>query len=147
MRKDLLEFLGQAKEWGVSLFEAKHLPQEQLTSPSEERFVEVYRRNESGDMVIGHLSQEEGVFVFRYDPQYAGRPLSAFPSTLEEYRSKYLWPFFTVRVPPFSRPDMEKAMKKHSLNENQIIEILGLITKASISNPYEFRLNPRSLEV
>ncbi|MCY4201680.1 MAG: HipA N-terminal domain-containing protein [Aestuariivita sp.] len=142
MRKGLLEFLGQAREWGVSLVEAKHPPQEQLTSPTGERFVEVYRRSESGETVIGHLSQEEGEFVFRYDPQYAGRPISAFPSKHEEYRSKFLWPFFTVRVPPFSRPDMEAAMKRHSLDENQIIEILGLITKASISNPYEFRLNP-----
>lgn len=147
MRKGLLEFLGQAREWGVGLFEAKHPPQEQLTSPSEERSVEVYRRNESDEMVIGHLFQEEGDFVFRYDPQYAGRPISAFPNKREEYRSRFLWPFFTVRVPPFSRPDMKKAMEKHSLDENQIIEILGLITKASISNPYEFRLNPRSLEV
>jgi len=143
MRKSLFEFLSQVKEvkeWGLSLIEARQPLSEQPTASTEKHFVEIYRRGESGETVIGFLSQEGEEFVFRYDPKYAGSPISGFSRKNEEYRSGKLWPFFAVRVPPFSRQDMKEEMKKLSLSEGQIIEILGLITKVSISNPYEFRL-------
>ena len=38
------------------------------------------------------------------------------------------------------REDMQKEIEKRSLNENQIIEILGSVAKVSVTSPYEFKL-------
>ena len=100
----------------------------------------VYVNTPQGTSLVGRLSSKEGEYIFRYDANYMGDPISAFPKVDQEYRSRHLWPFFAIRIPPLNREDMRKEIAKLSLEENQVLELLGSIAKISVANPYEFRL-------
>lgn len=133
MKKDPLSLLHHAKHWGMKLIGAP-------SKTTKERTLEVYRNSSEGAFLVGRLSCEKGVYVFRYDQHYEGDPISAFPDMSGEHRSKHLWPFFSIRIPPFDRQDMREEIERLSLTEDQTIEILGSIARVSVSNPYEFRL-------
>ena len=133
MKANIAELFNQAKIWGMNLI---HAPSE---TPVE-RTLEIYRQSADERLLVGRLSCEQGEFVFRYDSSYRGEPISAFPDTEEEYRSRHLWPFFAIRIPPLDREDMRREIKNQSLGEDQIIEILGSVAKVSVTNPYEFKL-------
>ena len=105
-----------------------------------ERTLQVYLPSAGHHDLVGRLSMEQDEYVFRYEPSYKGGPISAFPETGKEYRSRYLWPFFATRIPPFEREDMRKAINDRKLNKDQIIEILGSVARLSAVNPYEFKL-------
>jgi HipA-like protein len=96
------------------------------------------------DILVGILSQEEGDFVFRYDPGYGQlpgvRPISAFPELLKEYREKVLWPFFAARIPPLDREDVRAEIAKSHLQPNDTIRMLGTLSTKTITNPYRFEL-------
>ena len=121
------------KTWGTALVRASS------DAPSERR-LEVYRQTTDAPRLVGTLSMDQDEFVFRYVAGYDREPISAFPSIGEEYRSKHLWPFFAVRIPPIEREDMKEKMSSRSLEKDQVIEILGLFARVSVSNPYEFKL-------
>ena len=133
MTRDLVSLLAQAKEWGVSLFGVSSKTPKELT-------LEVYRKTPSEDVWVGRLLCEGDEYVFRYDPSYAGQPISAFPALNQEYRSTFLWPFFAIRIPPLDREDMREEIANRSLGEDQVLEILGSVAKVSVANPYEFKL-------
>ena len=133
MKRGFLEVLSHAKAWGMSLINASP------TAPKE-RILEVYRQTMVEVVLVGRLSCEQDEYIFRYEPSYTGEPISAFPRKDEEYRSKYLWPFFAICIPPLDREDMREEIATRSLREDQIIEILGSVATVSVSNPYEFRL-------
>ena len=133
MKKDLISLLAQAKDWGVNLVRT---PQ----AMSQRRALEVYRKTEACLELIGHLSWEQDEYVFRYNDEYTGKAISAFPNVGVVYRSKYLWPFFAVRIPPLDREDVRQEIASRSLAEDQTLEILGSVAKVSVSNPYEFKL-------
>lgn len=130
---------GSSPERGwEAVYGMKHFPVSgDAGSPNH---LEVYRRFNKQFELVGTLARKGDKFVFRYDPQYAGKPISAFPDSDRVYRSEYLWPFFSVRIPPFAREDMRKQMAKLHIREDQVIEILGLIAKVSITNPYVLKL-------
>jgi HipA-like protein len=94
--------------------------------------------------LIGTLSQADGEFVFKYDPAFVAsakpEPLSAFPDLHEDYRSRDLWPFFAVRIPPADRPDVRDSLARHGLRPDQTLEVLGTIAERTISNPYRLQL-------
>jgi HipA-like protein len=98
--------------------------------------------------LIGVLSQEEGSFVFRYDPSFVAsteaEPILAFPDLQTEYRSRELWPFFAVRIPPADRKDVREALARMHLRPDQTLEVLGTLAKRSISNAYRLDLAPAS---
>ena len=134
MKKELIDLFSQARDWGMTLISAQ--------SPEpEERTLVVYRQIDTESVLVGRLSFEQGQFVFRYDTEYLGEPISAFPRKDQEYRSEHLWPFFSVRIPPFDRQDMREEIASRSLSRDQTIEILGSIARVSVSNPYEFKLS------
>ncbi len=133
MKNNLISFLKQ-KVWGVS-------PGYASSKASSGHILEVYLKSADGQRpLVGRLSHEQDEFVFRYDSDYKGNPISAFPRTAGEYRSSFLRPFFTTRIPPLDRADMQKEIVNRSLREDQVIEILGLIAKVSATNPYELKL-------
>lgn len=78
--------------------------------------------------------------MFRYHPEYSGYPISSFPNLDQEYRSKHIWPFFAVRIPPLNRPDVREVLDRRAIKDDQIFEILGAVGRLSVANPYEFRL-------
>lgn len=133
MKKQFVELLGHVKTWGMNTF---HAP----STTSVVQTLEVYRMSTEENVLVGRLSCEDDEFVFRYDSNYRWKPISAFPDTAHEYRSKSLWPFFAIRIPPFDREDMRREIVNQSLREDQIIEILGSVAKVSVTNPYEFKL-------
>ncbi|MCY3770942.1 MAG: hypothetical protein OXG98_02820 [Gemmatimonadetes bacterium] len=121
------------KAWGTALARASS------DAPSE-RKLEVYRQTTDAPRLVGTLSLDQDEFVFRYVSGYDMDPISAFPMIDEEYRSRHLWPFFAVRIPPIEREDMQEKISSRLLEKDQIIEILGLVARVSVTNPYEFRL-------
>lgn len=132
MKMSFMEILNP-KTWGTALARAS-------SDAPTERKLEVYRQTTDAPRLVGTLSMDQDEFVFRYVAGYDREPISAFPSIGEEYRSKHLWPFFAVRIPPIEREDMQEKMSSRSLEKDQVIEILGLVARVSVSNPYEFRL-------
>ena len=133
MKKDIFDLLALAKFWGIK----------RIRAPSEtppESTLEVFLRSAEQPSLIGRLSWEQGEYVFRYEPSYEGTPISAFPNIRQVYRSKNLWPFFAIRIPPLDREDMRKEINERELREDQTIEILGSVAKISAANPYEFKL-------
>lgn len=133
MEKSVLELLAQAWAWGAKKFSAP---------PSHDRDtkLEIYTRLEDKDRLIGTLECHGGKFVFRYHENYDGHAISAFPRTDREYKSKDLWPFFSVRIPPLERADVSQEIMDKQIGEDQIIELLATVAKSSATNPYHFRL-------
>ena len=100
--------------------------------------LQVVRRSRAhGRELIGELFCEDGAFVFRYEPDYTGPPISAFPKKDRNYKSAVLWPFFEVRKPPTSRKDVQEALK--GINSDDPLETLATLGGLSVTNPYELR--------
>lgn len=133
MKKNWISLFSQARIWGMDVVHAS-------SEAPRERTLEVYRQSANERFLVGRLSCEQGEFLFRYDPNYVGKPISAFPNAGQEYRSRHLWPFFAIRIPPLDREDMRKEIESQSLKKDQIIELLGSVAKVSVTNPYEFKL-------
>ncbi len=135
MMEKIVEMLrNQSQAWGIQIFQAGR-----ETSP--EQYLEIYIGTPDGRSLVGRLSQEEGKFVFRYDPAYHADPISAFSDLDKEYRSGELWPFFSVRIPPIDREDMREAIAARNIKSDQPIELLGKVANFSVTSPYEFQLH------
>ena len=104
------------------------------------RALAVYHKTGPDMILVGRLSCEHEEYVFRYDPGYVGEPISAFPIMDKPYRSRLLWPFFAIRIPPLNREDVREEIATRSLRKDQILEILGSVARVSVANPYEFKL-------
>jgi HipA-like protein len=93
---------------------------------------------------IGTLSYEDGEYVFAYSLEFKDQteipPISAFPDVGEPYRCEELWPFFRVRLPPTSREDVKQVIAERGLDEHDVIQLLGVIGRRSITTPYELEL-------
>ena len=133
MKKGFFSLLSRVKGWGISYDE---VPQK----ASQTRALEIYRKTEDDLVLVGRLACDEDEYVFRYDSNYAARPISAFPDMDHEYRSKQLWPFFAIRIPPLDREDVREEITNRAIEKDQVIEILGSLARVSVSNPYEFKL-------
>ncbi len=132
MKKSFWDLL-KPNAWGTNLVHTS-------SDESPERILEIYRPTSGEDRLVGRLFREQDDFVFKYDSDYDRDPISAFPKIDKVYRSKHLWPFFAVRIPPMDREDMQKEIESRSLDKNQIIEILGAVAKVSVTSPYKFKL-------
>ena len=120
--------------WGTNLMQAS-------ADSSPERALSIYRHTPNESCLVGRLFREQEELVFRYADGFKLEPISAFPDKDKEYRSKALWPFFAVRIPPMDREDMQKQISSGSLEKDQVLEILGSVAKVSVTNPYEFKLD------
>lgn len=134
MKKRKLMDMLDPRAWGASLIKLHS-----ATPP--EHFLEVYRHSPDGGLLVGRLSYEDGEYVFCYDEDYNSEPISAFPSIEREYRSHYLWPFFTARIPPLDREDVRREMSNLSIKEDQVIDILGSVASVSVTSPYQFKVS------
>lgn len=126
----------QLKSWGTMVPRAG---QERGTA------VLLYERGKSGEpRLVGRLSQDRDEFVFEYDSAFASspdiEPLSPFPQLRDTYRSKDLWPFFAVRIPPLRRADVRALLESRGVKPGQTLQLLGLLARKSATNPYELRL-------
>ncbi len=133
MKRSFSDFLN-LKSWGMN-------PVQASADTSPERTLGVYRHTSDHEYLVGRLVKEQEEFVFRYVDKYDMQPISAFPDTAKEYRSKRLWPFFAVRIPPMEREDVQKVISNRGLEKDQVLEILGSLARVSVTNPYEFKLD------
>ena len=106
--------------------------------PTARRLEVAQRSRARGRELIGELTCEDGVFVFRYVPSYDGPPIPEFSRKDLPYRSDVLWTFFAVRIPPTGRPDVQEVMK--GIDADDPLEMLAALGDVSVTNPYELRL-------
>lgn len=89
---------------------------------------------------VGTLSEDGDDFVFRYSQEFIDREdlpaIPAFPSKTEEYRSRALWPFFAVRLPPTARPDVERVIRERAIDSNDEFRLLEELGRRTVSSPY-----------
>ena len=95
-----------------------------------------------GDRQIGTLRKEPDEFVFEYDSAYVRAPdavpIPAFPDLQTTYRAEKLWPFFAVRVPSVEREDVQAAMRRREIGDDDVLRLLGELSKRGVSSPYRF---------
>lgn len=93
-----------------------------------------------GDLVMGHLWLDEGVWHFAYTEEFRQqdqvKPLTDFPYLEKQYSSRELWPFFEVRIPSLEQPDVQRIIREHHLDEQNQVALLRLFGKKSIANPF-----------
>ena len=81
-----------------------------------------------GDLLIGTLSVENGVWKFEYSDEFkqAGslRPLIEFPDVNESYRSEDLWQFFASRIPSTEQAEVEAILRDENISEDDAIGLL-----------------------
>ena len=89
---------------------------------------------------VGTLSQTNEGYVFRYSEEFQSLdlpPLPGFPDTQKEYKSRMLWPFFQVRVPPSTREDVARVVRKENINPDDLLEMLRVLGGHVATSPYE----------
>jgi HipA-like protein len=95
-------------------------------------------------ILVGSLTEEGREYVFRYAESFKRQqeipPISAFPDVDEEYRSRQLWPFFSVRLPPLDRPDIEELLRERGLKKEDALALLAALARKPISTPFEFEM-------
>ncbi|MEO8360166.1 MAG: HipA N-terminal domain-containing protein [Vicinamibacteria bacterium] len=91
-------------------------------------------------VLVGTLGRVEGGFVFAYAKEFldSGLPLLPdFPRPDGVHRSRTLWPFFAVRLPPVDRQDVQVELERRSIDKGDTIHLLGSLGRKVISSPYE----------
>ncbi|HSS40482.1 MAG TPA: HipA N-terminal domain-containing protein [Polyangia bacterium] len=91
-------------------------------------------------LLVGTLSSEGGEYVFRYSEPFKHRleipPIGAFPDRDTVYRSRELWPFFQVRLPPFDRPDVRRVLEERNLDQTDLMSVLPALGGRTVTSPY-----------
>ncbi len=91
-------------------------------------------------LLVGTLTSEEGEYVFRYSEPFKRRveipPIGAFPRRNLAYRSRELWPFFQVRLPPLDRPDVRQVVEDRKLDKNDLMAFLPELGGNAVTSPY-----------
>ncbi|HEV8719356.1 MAG TPA: HipA N-terminal domain-containing protein [Candidatus Binatia bacterium] len=94
-----------------------------------------------GDLLVGTLSVEAGVWKFEYSEQYkqskAFRPLVEFPDVDKIYESKELWQFFASRIPSPEQPEVDEILKREQISEDDSVALLKRFGTRTISNPFQ----------
>lgn len=92
---------------------------------------------------VGQLWQDAGEFVFAYLPSFIEQddvpPISAFPDKGEVYRSRQLWAFFHVRLPPTTREDVRRVLRERGVGEGDILGRLAAVGARVASSPYRLQ--------
>jgi HipA-like protein len=92
-------------------------------------------------LLVGTLSTEGSEYVFRYSEIFKGRPelpaISAFPERQKVYRSRELWPFFQVRIPPVDRPDIQRILQEKKLDRSDLMSLLPTLGRRAATSPYD----------
>ena len=103
------------------------------------------------DKVIAELSTENNgetfTLVYKESFNTSGVPpfnmkFSEKPEIGKVYKSDVLWYPFAARVPSPSRPDFQEAMTKAHLKGGEpVLEIIGKLSKISISRSWSIQLD------
>lgn len=89
---------------------------------------------------IGILELNQGKWIFRYSDQFRNQdrlsPLVDFPSVDKVYQSKFLWPFFSVRIPSLEQPAVKRIIQAEHIDENNEAQLLERFGKHTVANPF-----------
>jgi hypothetical protein len=92
------------------------------------------------DLVIGHLWTEDGQWVYEYSEDFRNQDyyarLTGFSKLDKTYRSKYLWPFFQIRIPGLKQPMIKEIIRDENLDASNEAVLLRRFGRLSMSNPY-----------
>jgi len=92
------------------------------------------------DLVIGALSIEDGMWVFRYSEAFKAQDkyerLTGFSDLDKTYRAEVLWPFFKIRIPGLKQPMIRDIIRDENLDEDNEAALLKRFGRQSMSNPY-----------
>jgi len=92
------------------------------------------------DLVIGSLSVEKGLWVFRYSEEFRNQNkyarLTGFSNLNKVYQAEELWPFFKIRIPGLKQPMVKDIIKAENLDQSNEAVLLKRFGRQSMSNPY-----------
>ena len=94
-----------------------------------------------GDLLVGTLSVEDGVWKFEYSDRFKQskslRPIVEFPDVDKIYESKALWQFFASRIPSPEQPEVEEILRREHISEDDSVSLLKRFGTRTISNPFQ----------
>ena len=94
-----------------------------------------------GDLLVGTLSVEDGVWKFEYSDQFKQskflRPIVEFPDLDKIYESKELWQFFASRIPSPEQPEVGEILRREHISEDDSVSLLKRFGTRTISNPFQ----------
>lgn len=92
------------------------------------------------ELIIGHLSVEDGQWVFKYSEQFKNQNeyarLTGFSDLNKIYKADVLWPFFKVRIPGLKQPMIRDIIKSENLDESNEALLLKRFGRLTMTNPY-----------
>jgi HipA-like protein len=94
-------------------------------------------------LLVGTLVALDSKWQFVYSDQFKLkkelRPLVEFPDLDKIYVNEELWQFFASRIPSMEQPEVERLMAEGKIDDDDIIGLLRLFGKRTITNPFELR--------
>ena len=124
------QLMDKAKEWLGFAHSVKAPPE------AHAKFLLTY-----GDLLIGTLTVENGVWKFEYSDKFRLedelRPLVEFPDVNKTYINEELWQFFASRIPSTEQPEVEQILKREHVEQDDAVALLKLFGKRTIANPFE----------
>jgi HipA-like protein len=94
-------------------------------------------------LLVGTLTAADQHWVFRYSDDFKVkddlRPLVEFPDLNRVYDNDRLWQFFAGRIPSTEQPDVERLLQRKKIADDDVIELLKLFGKRTVTNPFELR--------
>lgn len=95
------------------------------------------------DLEVGELERDGGEWVFRYSGMFRAqdvvKPIVDFPHVEREYRAAELWPFFLLRIPSPTQPEVQRRFRNspvRGLDEGMLLREFG---RWAVANPFELR--------
>lgn len=96
-----------------------------------------------GDLEVGTLSREDNEWTFRYSEAFRSQtkvqPIIDFPNLEAVYRNPTLWPFFQLRIPSTSQPEVVRRIMSTSLGSFDEGVLLREFGRWSVANPFELQ--------
>lgn len=119
-------------------------PQSDAAANSDDELRLVLPLDDGRRVVVGWLSQDGESFVFRYSDEFIQAGLPALPDFPRlgggPYRSRDLWPFFLVRIPPTDRPDVQREIQRLG-KPMDLLQLLAHFGQRAVTSPYELELD------
>jgi HipA-like protein len=125
------KFFEAAREW-LGMRKAVHAPPDVRA-----RFLLTY-----GDLLIGTLSVQDGIWRFEYSDEFRRsdlRPIVEFPDVNNSYENQDLWQFFASRIPSTEQVEIEEILRRENIAEDDAVGLLRRFGTRTINNPFELR--------
>jgi HipA-like protein len=121
---------------GLLAFVAKRLAPRQ---GHDAEFTLMYTPPDGEVVRVGTLRYGQDVWTFTYSDEYRNhrdfRPLEGFEDVDRVYKSRMLFPFFAVRLPPKSRPDIRRELVAQNMENADSVDLLRVFGRRAASSP------------